>query len=118
MVPNPTITVAERLGAIGLAAIMAGMVFGIALGLYAAISQKSPSKRIQGRPVVGWVTILTFAGSCFGVWLADNQQYYLHEVVGGMGGFGLLAGLLVGNLHGLLNLYWTRTSTAKAATTL
>lgn len=30
--------------------------------------------------------------------MADNQRYILDEVVGGMGGFGLLAGLCVTNL--------------------
>jgi len=51
-----------------------------------------------------------FLGSCFGAWMADNQRYYLHEVVGGMGGFGLLAGLLIGNIHGFIDLYRSRVS--------
>ena len=40
--------------------------------------------------------------------MADNQRYYLHEVVGGMGGFGLLAGLAVGNIHGFIDLWRSR----------
>ena len=40
--------------------------------------------------------------------MADNQRYYLHEVVGGMGGFGLLAGLCVGNIHGFIDLWRSR----------
>lgn len=110
MFANPPVTLVERLGAIGMAAIMACMIFGIAYGLHSAISKNSPTKRIQGGPVAWWVTASMFVGSCFGAWIADNQSYYLHEVVGGMGGFGLLIGLTIGNLHGLVNLYWVRST--------
>jgi hypothetical protein len=44
--------------------------------------------------------------------MADNHRYYLHEVVGGMGGFGILAGLLIGNIHGFINLYRARETPA------
>lgn len=47
-------------------------------------------------------------GAVFGAFLADNKRYYLHEVVGGMGGFGLLVGLVAGNIHGALNLFRLR----------
>ena len=43
-------------------------------------------------------------GAFFGAWLADNERYHIHEVVGGMGGFGILAGLIAGNIHGAINL--------------
>lgn len=42
--------------------------------------------------------------------MADNQRYILDEVVGGMGGFGLLAGLAIGNIHGFLEVYRKRRS--------
>ncbi len=47
---------------------------------------------------------MTFIGSCYGVYIADNIKYYLDEVVGGMGGFGILIGLAVGNVHGFVDL--------------
>jgi len=108
MLPNPPVTLAERLGAIGISALMACMVFGVAYGLHSAISKNSPNKHIQGRPIAWWVTFFMFMGSCLVAWIADNQSYYLHEVVGGMGGFGLLIGLAIGNVNGLLNLYRAR----------
>ena len=108
--PIAPVTIADRLSAIGGAAMMACIVFGVAYALHRAISKDSPGKRIQGRPIAGWVSLSFFLGSCFGAWMADNQRYYLHEVVGGMGGFGLLAGLLIGNIHGFFNLYRSRVS--------
>jgi carbon starvation protein CstA len=108
--PNPPVTMADRVGAIGGAAMMACVVFGVAYALHRAISKDSPRKRVQGRPIVWWVSLFMFLGSCFGAWMADNQRYYLHEVVGGMGGFGLLTGLLIGNIHGFIDLYRSRLS--------
>jgi len=113
MFPNPPVTIAERLGAISIAAMMACMVFGIAYGLHSAISKNSPNKRIQGRPIAWWVTFFMFSGSCIGAWIADNQSYYLHEVVGGLGGFGLLIGLAIGNIHGFVDLVRARRTNVK-----
>ena len=106
--PMPPVLIADRIGAIGNAAMMACFIFSIGFFLHRAISKDSPRKRIQGRPIVWWVTALMFLGSCYGAWMADNQRYYLHEVVGGMGGFGLLAGLAVGNIHGFIDLWRSR----------
>lgn len=39
--------------------------------------------------------------------MADNRMY-LHEAVGGMGAFGLLIGLAIGNIHGCVDLYRAR----------
>ena len=108
--PNPPVTIADRVDAIGGAAMVACVVFGVAYALHKAISKDSPRKRVQGRPIVWWVSVLLFLGSCFGAWIADNQRYYLHEVVGGMGGFGLLIGLFIGNIHGFIDLYRSRFS--------
>ncbi len=47
---------------------------------------------------------MTFIFSCYGAYIADNITYHLGEVVGGMGGFGILIGLAVGNVHGIVNL--------------
>lgn len=109
------VTLADRINAVGVAAMMAFLVFAIGFVIHKAISKDSPNKRIQGRPIVWWVTILMFSGSCYGAWIADNQRYYLHEVVGGMGGFGLIGGLLIGNAHGFLDLYRERISKSKAS---
>ncbi len=113
--PDSPVTMADRVAAISSSAMMTLIVFAIGFAIHKAISRTSESKRIQGRPVICWVTILMFLGSCLGAWMADNQRYYLHEVVGGMGGFGLLAGLLIGNVHGFVDLYRARTSKLKAS---
>jgi carbon starvation protein CstA len=116
MIPNLPVTIGERLVAISIAAMFACIVYGIAFGLHSAISKDSPSKRIQGRPIAWWVTGLMFLGSCVGAWMADNQSYYLHEVVGGMGGFGLLTGLVIGNVHGFVDLLRARATRSFAPT--
>jgi hypothetical protein len=113
MMPNPAVTMIDRISAIFIAAIMASMIFAIAFALHKAITKDSPRKRIQGQPIIWWVTGMMFFGACYGAYLADNQSYYLHEVVGGMGGFGLLAGLAIGNVHGFVNLFRTRKLTAE-----
>jgi hypothetical protein len=99
-----SVTTAERFSAIGGAAIFAFVIFGVATLLHNAISKNDDRKRIQGRPVRWWATGLYLVGAIAGAILADNKQYYMHEVVGGFGGFGILAGLLIGNVHGGINL--------------
>ena len=101
---NLPVTIAERFAAFGGAAIFACVIFGVATLLHHAISRNDDRKRIQGRPIRWWVTGLYLVGAIAGAILADNEQYYMHEVVGGLGGFGILAGLLVGNAHGGINL--------------
>jgi len=101
---NIPVTIAERFSAIGGAAIFAFVIFGAATLLHHAISKDDDRKRIQGRPIRWWVTGLYLVGAIAGAILADNKQYYMHEVVGGLGGFGILAGLLVGNVHGGISL--------------
>ncbi|EMB14244.1 hypothetical protein [Rhodopirellula europaea] len=104
---NTPVTIAERFAAIGGAAIFAFVIFGVATLLHHAISRNDDRKRTQGRPIRWWVTGLYLVGAIAGVMLADNKQYYMHEVVGGLGGFGILAGLLIGNVHGGINLVLT-----------
>ena len=103
MRPNP-LMIHDRMTALGGAAMMACIVFVVGYAIHKAISKGSDSKRIQGGPIVWWVTVLYFSGACLGAWCADNKRYYLNEVVGGMGGFGLLVGLAIGNIHGILDL--------------
>jgi 4-amino-4-deoxy-L-arabinose transferase-like glycosyltransferase len=87
------------------AGVAALVLFGIATLLHFAIAKQDARKRIQGQPVRWWVSLMFLVGAVFGAFLADNKRYYLHEVVGGMGGFGLLVGLVAGNIHGALNLF-------------
>ena len=118
MMPNPTVTMIDRLSAISIAAMMASIIFAIGFALHKAITKDSPRKRIQGQPIIWWVTGMMFFGACYGAYIADNQSYYLHEVVGGMGGFGLLGGLAIGNVHGFVNLFRTRKPPAESSDTL
>ena len=101
---NTPVTIAERFAAFGGAAIFACVIFSVATLLHHAISRNDDRKRIQGRPIRWWVTGLYLVGAFTGALIADNEQYYMHEVVGGFGGFGILGGLLVGNVHGGINL--------------
>lgn len=94
----------DRVNAVGGAGLAALVMFGIATLLHLAISKHDARKRVQGQPIRWWVTSMFLIGAFYGAWLADNKRYYIHEVVGGMGGFGLLAGLIVGNIHGAINL--------------
>lgn len=104
---NLPVTFAERLSACGGAAMCALVIFGIASLLHHAISKNDERKRIQGRPIRWWVTGLFLVGAIAGAMLADNKQYFLREIVGGLGGFGLLVGLFIGNVHGGINLLLT-----------
>ncbi|MEM1228799.1 MAG: hypothetical protein AAGJ40_24200 [Planctomycetota bacterium] len=101
---NDPVTFAERISAIGGVLVVALAIFGIATLLQHAIGKTDERKRIQGRPVRWWVTALFTIGATTGALIADNSQYYLHEIVGGLGGFGILAGLLFGNVHGGISL--------------
>ncbi|WP_037253453.1 hypothetical protein [Rhodopirellula europaea] len=101
---NSPVTFDERLSAIGGVFVVALVIFGIATLLQYAIGKTDERKRIQGRPVRWWVTALFTIGAITGALIADNSQYYLHEIVGGLGGFGILGGLLAGNVHGGINL--------------
>ena len=109
---NNPVTFDERLSAIGGALVVALVIFGIATLLQYAIGKNDERKRIQGRPVRWWVTALFTIGAITGALIADNRQYYLHEIVGGLGGFGILGGLLIGNLHGGIKLMMKTDSTS------
>lgn len=113
--PLTPLTIADRIAAIGGAAIVCSIVLCVGFAIHQAIAARSPAKRIHGRPIVWWVTFLMFLGSCLGAWIADNQRYHLREVVGGMGGFGLLAGLVVGNAHGWISLNRAKNTAASQA---
>ncbi|MEM1226295.1 MAG: hypothetical protein AAGJ40_11395 [Planctomycetota bacterium] len=106
--PITPLTIDDRLSVIGGALAMATLIFGIATLLHQAISKNDERKRIQGGPIRWWVTGLYSIGAAAGALLADNRQYYMHEIVGGLGGFGILIGLLVGHIHGGIRLLLTR----------
>jgi len=108
---NNPVTFDERLSAIGGVLVVAFVIFCIATLLQYAIGKTDQRKRIQGRPVRWWVTALFTIGGITGALIADNRQYYLNEIVGGLGGFGILGGLLAGNVHGGINLMLTPDST-------
>jgi hypothetical protein len=98
------ISLADRMMWVGGSLIFALMVFATATVIHFAISRNDPRKRIQGQPIRWWVSVMCFIGACYGAWFADNQRYYINEVVGGMSGMGLLVGLVAGNVHGAIRL--------------
>ena len=109
--PTIPVTLSDRFNAVCGAGLMASVLFGIATLLHLAISKKDVRKRVQGQPIRWWVSSMFLIGAIYGSWLADNKRYYMHEVVGGMGGFGLLIGLVAGNIHGAIHLFRFRDET-------
>ncbi len=78
----PPVTIADRIGSIGGAAMMACFIFGIGFLLHRAISKDSPTKRIHGRPIVWWVTALMFLGSATERgWLTIKSTIYMKSLV-------------------------------------
>jgi hypothetical protein len=110
----PAVTLADRMMWISGSLIFALVVFSIATVIHSAISRKDARKRIQGQPIRWWVSAMYFMGACYGAWVADNQRYYINEVVGGMGGMGLLVGLFAGNVHGSIRLRCARKALPEA----
>ncbi len=98
------VTLPERIGFIAISAGMAVVIFALAKLIHRAISKNDFRKEVHGQPICWWVSLSYFVGACFGVFIADNHRYVLHEVVGGMGGFGLLGGLMAGSIHGTIRL--------------
>lgn len=82
------VTIDDRYTTICNAAMTKSIVFPNGFDSRKTISKNSELKRIQGHSIAWWA------------WMADNQRNHLNEVVGGVGGFGLLAGLAIGNIHG------------------
>lgn len=106
-----SITLLDRLAAFGGAALMGCIIFVVARSLHLAISRDDERKRIQGTPIIHWVTVCYFVGAIWGCVIADNVSYYTHEVVGGMGGFGILVGWVIGMGHGFVRLAFDRSRT-------
>ena len=109
--PTIPVTLMDRFNAVCGAGLAASVIFGISTLLHLAISKHDARKRVQGQPIRWWAASLFLLGALFGAWLADNHRYYIHEVVGGMGGFGLLIGLVAGNIHGAFSLTRFRATT-------
>jgi hypothetical protein len=74
--------------------------------LHRAISKHDPVKRIQGEPIRYWVTACYLLGAGWGAVIANNVNYVMHEVVGGMGGFGILVGWAIGMVHGFARMFY------------
>ncbi len=97
-------TADERLAALRAAAVIALVGFAFAKGFLYFRSRGNRAKHTRGGPICWWMPLGYFVGFAWGVWIADNKSYYLGEVTGGLGGFGLLIGLAIGWIHGSLNL--------------
>ena len=112
---QPIISLADRMMWVGGSLLFALAVFAIATVIHFAISRNDARKRIQGQSIRWWVSAMCFVGACYGAWFADNQRYYINEVVGGMSGMGLLVGLFAGNVHGAVNFMRVRGTQADSA---
>ena len=63
------------------------------------IGRNSPSRKRHGRYVLGWMVLGFLAGGCAGLWIINEAvDYGLADF--GLAGFGLLAGWVVGMVHG------------------
>ena len=63
-------------------------------------------RRLHGRFVLGWMIAGWAVGGCVGVILLDNKRYFLGETDVGLAGTGLLAGWIVGMIHGGVVVWW------------
>lgn len=90
------------------AAIIVGFgltVLCIGFGCLQAIGRTSLQRRRHGRYVLGWMVFGSIAAGLVGVMYLDGIRYYPFEADVGAAGFGLLAGWLVGMIHGGLVLW-------------
>jgi len=83
------------------------VILCIGLALLYAIGRSSPQRRRHGKYVVAWMVIGWIAAGLVGVSYLDGVRYYPNEADIGAAGFGMLAGWLVGMIHGGLVL-WLR----------
>jgi hypothetical protein len=82
---------------------LVALCFGLLL-LY-SIGRTSPQRRRHGKYVLAWMVIGWISAGLVGVWYLDGVRYYPFEADFGAAGFGLLAGWLVGMIHGGLVLW-------------
>ena len=106
---RPPITLTVRLVSAGYLLLLAGFVLWIGLRLLGAIGKSSPSRRRHGKFVLGWMLAGWLVGGAIGVYILDGN-HYPGEADVGMAGFGLLAGWVIGMVHGGVVLaMWPRT---------
>jgi O-antigen/teichoic acid export membrane protein len=103
MTRNP-ITVMDRLEFLTGAAILSVILFGVATMIHVLVAKTDVRKKIQGGPIRWWIAALYFAGACIGTWLGPNDRMPFMEAACGMAAFGLVFGVIVGNLHGAIIL--------------
>jgi hypothetical protein len=122
MNPSP-ITWLDRISMIAASGFVAALIYGIAFLIWKANSRKANStprerrdsaasppfdrsveRMIQGKPTPMSAAVCYWFGATFGAYYAVSGRDYLHEVSGGFGGFGLIAGLIIGNVIGLFQL--------------
>jgi hypothetical protein len=104
---RPPVTIIERLASAGSLLVLLIIIVAAGLLLLARTGRSSPARLILGRYILGWMIAGWVVGGCIGVSLLDNQQYRPAEADVGFAGFGLLAGWLVGSVHGAL-VVWRR----------
>ena len=74
------------------------------------IGRSSPARFQHGQFVLRWMIAGFAIGAAFGVYLIDNVQYWQMEADGGMAGFGLLIGWVIGMIHGTIDAIRTKLS--------
>jgi hypothetical protein len=90
-----------------------GLVFWLAIIIVVGvlllrwIGRNSPSRKQHGRYVLGWMVLGWVAGGCAGLWIIESVADY-SLVDFGYAGFGLLAGWVVGMVHGGVALLLTK----------
>jgi len=103
---RPPVTIIERLASAGSLLLILLLIVAVGLWLLSRIS-RSPARLLHGRFVLCWTIAGWIIGSCVGVSLLNNQQYRPAEADVGFAGLGLLAGWLLGSIHGGI-IVWLR----------
>ena len=63
------------------------------------LNRKSPPGQERGRLVTLWVTVLYGLGAVVGALIGFGDRQAMGESGGGLSGLGLIAGVLLGNVH-------------------
>lgn len=85
-------------------------IAGVGYALQRKIGGKSTIRRVHGRYIFSWCVAGSVLGAAMGVLLLDNKywRFRFTELYPGTVGFGLLAGWLIGSMHGLIALMMSR----------
>ncbi|QEL15308.1 hypothetical protein [Limnoglobus roseus] len=79
-------------------------IFWLGRRLSRYLNPKSPIDQKRGRVVTVWVTTLYGVGAVVGGLLGFGDHQAMSETGTGLAGMGLMAGVVIGNIHAVLTI--------------